>query len=78
MIDERNSIAHFSDYEGAAARRPLTREELMLFLDHCDARVQARRALRRKGSPTAVRDATLFKVVYAWGLQRSVGKARVS
>ena len=48
----------------------MTREELTLFFDHCDARVQARRALGRKGSLAAFRDATLFKVIYAWGLRR--------
>jgi hypothetical protein len=70
VIDERNSIVHLSDYEGAPGRRPMTREELTLFFDHCDARVQARRALGRKGSLAAFRDATLFKVIYAWGLRR--------
>jgi integrase len=48
----------------------MTREELTLFFDHCDARVHSRQALRRKGSLTAFRDATLFKVIYAWGLRR--------
>jgi integrase/recombinase XerC len=70
VIDERNSIVHLSEYEGVPGRRPMTREELTLFFDHCDARVQARRALRRKGSLAAFRDATLFKVIYAWGLRR--------
>ena len=70
VIDERNSIVHLSEYEGAPGRRPMTREELTLFFDHCDARVQARRALGRKGSLAAFRDATLFKVIYAWGLRR--------
>jgi len=70
VIDERNSIAHLGEYEGDPGRRPMTREELTLFFDHCDARVQARRALRRKGSLTAFRDATMFKVIYAWGLRR--------
>jgi len=70
VIDERNSIVHLSDYEGAPGRRPMTREELIMFFDHCDARVQVRRSLRRKGSLTAFRDATLFKVIYAWGLRR--------
>lgn len=70
VIDERNSIVHLSDYEGAPGRRPMTREELIMFFDHCDARVQVRPSLRRKGSLTAFRDATLFKVIYAWGLRR--------
>jgi hypothetical protein len=70
VIDERNSITHLADDEGAPGRRPMTREELTLFFDHCDARVHSRQALRRKGSLTAFRDATLFKVIYAWGLRR--------
>lgn len=70
VIDVRNSIVHLSDYEGAPGRRPMTREELTMFFDHCDARVKARRSLRRKGSLAAFRDATLFKVIYAWGLRR--------
>lgn len=69
-IDARNTIMHLGDYEGDPGRRPMTREELTLFFDHCDARVQVRRALRRKGSLTAFRDATMFKVIYAWGLRR--------
>ena len=41
-----------------------------MFFDHCDARVSGRRALERKGSLAAFRDAALFKTIYAWGLRR--------
>lgn len=70
IIDERNAIAHVVEYEGHPGRRPLTREELTLFFDHCDARVSDRRARGRKGALAAFRDAALFKTIYAWGLRR--------
>jgi integrase len=70
VIDERNAIAHVVEYEGRPGRRPLTREELTMFFDHCDARVSDRRARGRKGALAAFRDAALFKTIYAWGLRR--------
>ena len=70
VIDERNAIAHNVEYEGRPGRRPLTREELVMFFDHCDARVSDRRARQRKGALAAFRDAALFKTIYAWGLRR--------
>lgn len=70
ILDERNSIRHVVEYEGRPGRRPLTREELVLFFDHCDARVTDRRARKRKGALAAFRDAALFKTIYAWGLRR--------
>jgi integrase/recombinase XerC len=70
IVDERNLIVHTNEFEGDPGRRPLSREELEAFLDHCDAQVAGRRALRRKGSLAALRDAALFKTIYAWGLRR--------
>src|SRR5918996_279703 len=35
VIDERNRIAHVTDFEGDPARRPLSREELMAFFELC-------------------------------------------
>ncbi len=70
IIDERNAICHVVEYEGRPGRRPLTREELVVFFDHCDARVSDRRARGRKGALAAFRDAALFKTIYAWGLRR--------
>jgi integrase/recombinase XerC len=70
VIDERNRIAHVAEFEGDPARRPLTRAELVMFFDHCDAQVHRRRAQQRKGSLTAFRDAALFKTIYAFGLRR--------
>jgi integrase/recombinase XerC len=70
VIDERNAIAHNVEYEGRPGRRPLSREELVMFFDHCDARVSDRRARGRKGSLAAFRDAAMFKTIYAFGLRR--------
>jgi len=70
IVDERNLIIHTGDFEADPARRPLTRDELQAFFDHCDAQVSGRRALKRKGSLAALRDAALFKTIYGWGLRR--------
>jgi integrase/recombinase XerC len=67
---EENSIVHLTEFEGQPSVRPLTREELVVFFDFCDARVNELRRLRRKGSLAALRDAALFKLIYAWGLRR--------
>ncbi len=70
IVDERNLIVHTNEFEADPSRRPLSRAELEAFFDHCDAQVAGRRALRRKGSLAALRDAALFKAIYAWGLRR--------
>jgi integrase len=70
ILDDSNGVSHVVEYEGDPRRRPLTREELVLFFDHLDARVTGRRALRRKGSLAAFRDSVVFKTIYAWGLRR--------
>jgi hypothetical protein len=68
ICHEWNTAVHVADYEGRPGRRPFTRAELQAFFDYADARVGAARAAGRKGWLTAFRDATLFKVTYAWGL----------
>jgi integrase len=70
LIDERNRITHVAEFEGDPSRRPLTREELVLFFDYCDEQVHRHRVLGRKGSLRAFRDAVLFKTIYAFGLRR--------
>src|SRR5713101_6018290 len=67
---EWNTAAHVSEYEGQPGNRPFTREELQRFVDFADSQVETIRRLRRKGWQAAYRDATLFKVIYAWGLRR--------
>jgi len=70
ICHEWNTAAHVADYEGRAERRPLTREELQVLLDVADETVAEIARRRRKGWLAAFRDATLFKVIYAWGLRR--------
>ena len=70
VFHEWNTVVHRSEYEGRPGNRPLTREELQAFFDHCDARVAAVSAAGRKGWLAAYRDAVAFKVIYAWGLRR--------
>ena len=70
VCHEWNTAAHVADYEGRPQRRPLTRAELQSFFDAADDRVEAVAASGRKGWLAAFRDATLFKVIYGWGLRR--------
>ncbi|MGH9283219.1 MAG: tyrosine-type recombinase/integrase, partial [Acidimicrobiales bacterium] len=71
VCHEWNTIAHLNDYEGDPEARPFSREELQVFFDHADAQVERAARARRKGALTAYRDATLFKVIYGWGLRRT-------
>ena len=71
VCHEWNTIAHLSGYEGRPEARPFSREELQLFLDYADDQVDRAVRARRKGALAAYRDATLFKVIYAWGLRRT-------
>jgi len=64
-----NTAAHLVDYEADAKRRPMTRQEIQLLLDFADERVERAVRLGRKGALTAYRDATVFKVLYGWGLR---------
>jgi integrase/recombinase XerC len=70
VFHERNTAVHAADYEGRPQRRPLSRAELQAFFDAADGLVESTACSRRKGQLAAFRDATLFKVVYAWGLRR--------
>jgi DNA-binding Xre family transcriptional regulator len=71
ICHEWNTIAHLNDYEGSPEARPFTREELQRFLDYADHQVDRAVAAKRKGALAAYRDATLFKVIYGWGLRRT-------
>jgi site-specific recombinase XerD len=70
VFHEWNTAVHRTDGEGRPERRPLTREELQQFFDHCDERVADLESSGRKGWLAAFRDAVLFKTIYAWGLRR--------
>jgi site-specific recombinase XerD len=71
IVHEWNTIAHLNDYEGDPEARPFTREELQRFLDYADEQVERAVRARRKGALAAYRDATVFKVIYGWGLRRT-------
>lgn len=71
IVHEWNSIAHLQSYEGDPEARPFTREELQQFLDYADDQVDRAVRAKRKGALAAYRDATLFKVMYGWGLRRT-------
>jgi integrase/recombinase XerC len=71
ICHEWNTIAHLNEYEGSPEARPLSREELQRFFDYADEQVDRAARANRKGALTAYRDATLFKVIYGWGLRRT-------
>ncbi|MFJ4044168.1 tyrosine-type recombinase/integrase [Microbacterium sp. NPDC089987] len=66
-----NTIAHLLDYEGDPGKRALTFDELEQFFDAADARVETIVRHRRKGALAALRNAQMFKTIYAFGLRRS-------
>jgi hypothetical protein len=65
---EWNTIAHLNNYEGRPEARPFTREELQQFFDYADDQVERAVRAKPKGALAAYRDATIFKVIYGWGL----------
>lgn len=71
IYNELNMVSHGDGYEGRPEVRPLSRRELQDFFDFCDDRVATIKELGRKGWLAAFRDATIFKVIYAWGLRRT-------
>jgi integrase/recombinase XerC len=71
ICHEWNTIAHLNEYEGSPEARPFAREELQRFLDFADEQVERAVKARRKAALAAYRDATLFKVIYGWGLRRT-------
>jgi site-specific recombinase XerD len=71
ICHEWNTIAHLNDYEGDPEARPFTREEIQAFLDYADSQVERAATSGRKGALAAYRDATIFKVMYGWGLRRT-------
>lgn len=70
VFHEWNTARHTSETESRPEVRPFTRDELQEFFDFADEQVARARTLGRKGWVAAFRDATLFKVAYAWGLRR--------
>lgn len=70
ICHEYNTAAHLVDYEGRPARRPFSYEEVQTLFDFADSRVEDRVARGKKGALAALRDATMIKVAYAYGLRR--------
>ncbi|WP_152690523.1 tyrosine-type recombinase/integrase [Jiangella alkaliphila] len=70
VCHEWNTAIHVSDHEARPSVRPLTRMEVQALFDHADDRVDFARTSKRKGWTALFRDATLFKVIYAYGLRR--------
>lgn len=71
ICHEWNTVAHLNDYEGSPEARPFSRQELQAFFDHADDQVERAAGSKHKGALTAYRDATVFKVIYGWGLRRT-------
>ncbi len=71
ICHEWNTARHVADHEGRPQRRPLSRVELQRLFDVCDEGAEVAAGSGRKGWLAAFRDATLFKVVYGWGLRRA-------
>lgn len=69
VCHEWNTLVHLSSYEGHPGRRSMTRGELQRFFDYADNQVEKTIESRRKGALAAYRDATILKVLYAWGLR---------
>jgi site-specific recombinase XerD len=70
ILHEWNSVVHTSPYEGSPGRWPLTYNEVQALFDAADLLVEQIRARGRKGASAAQRDATLLKLIYAFGLRR--------
>lgn len=70
ICHEWNTTVHVVEGEARPGVRPLTREEVQALLDHADEQAVRAFGSGRKGWAPAFRDATLFKVIYAFGLRR--------
>ncbi|GFZ98918.1 hypothetical protein GCM10011359_29950 [Nesterenkonia alkaliphila] len=64
-------MAHLNDYEGRPERRPLMYRELESLFDWLDERVDRIARSGRKGALAALRDGTMLKTTYAFGLRRN-------
>lgn len=71
VVHEWNTTVHVQDNEADPRKRAFTKAELHAFFEHYDDEVARIRAFDRKGWLPAFRDATLFKIAYAFGLRRN-------
>lgn len=70
VCHEWNTVADVLEMEARPQVRPLSRAEIEALFDYADEQVAVRARQGRKGWLAAWRDATLFKVIYAFGLRR--------
>jgi site-specific recombinase XerD len=70
VCHEWNTVPHVLEMEAQPGVRPLTRLEVQMLFDYADDRVEQAQRLGRKGWLATWRDATMFKVIYAFGLRR--------
>ena len=70
IVEERNSIAQSDRVRGAAGAAAVHARGAGGVLRSLRRAGAGCRARRRKGSLAALRDAALFKTIYAWGLRR--------
>ena len=70
IVTAMNLARHRVEHETNPRRRPLSRAECQRLFDAADARVEAVQRSGRKGTAAALRDATMLKVAYAFGLRR--------
>lgn len=71
VVHEWNAAVHVQANESGPAKRAFTLDELEAFFDHADDQAVRVRENGRKGWLPAFRDATVFKVAYAYGLRRN-------
>jgi integrase/recombinase XerC len=71
VVHEWNTAVHVQDNEARPAKRAFTVEELQAFFDFADDQAIRVSGQGRKGWLPLFRDATLFKVAYAFGLRRN-------
>lgn len=71
VVHEWNTAVHAQEAEGDPSRRAFTLDELQALFDYADDQVARVRVRGRKGWLSVFRDATLFKVAYAFGLRRT-------
>lgn len=71
ICHEWNTQLHVAEFEARPERRPFSYDELERFFAHVDAEVERIAGHGKKGALGALRDAQLFKTVYAFGLRRT-------
>lgn len=68
ILHDWNTVRHVNEFEGRPGRRPLSYDEVQELFDAADGLVDQARLRHRKGALSALRDSTLLKTVYAYGL----------